>query len=63
MLVERTSILSGKTTTREIPVKEEDYKKWQAGTLIQYAMPYLSADDREFIINGITPEEWKETFG
>jgi hypothetical protein len=30
--------------------------------LIQEAMPNLSADDREFIMTGITPEEWNSAF-
>ena len=28
--------------------------------LIQNAMPNLSADEREFLMTGITPEEWAE---
>lgn len=35
---------------------------WQSGTLIQNAMPHLNADDREFLMTGITPEEWEKTF-
>lgn len=31
--------------------------------LIQEALPFLNADDREFLLTGITPEKWKETFG
>lgn len=29
-----------------------DYAKWQAGTCIQDAMPYLSLSDRELLISG-----------
>ena len=25
-------------------------------------MPHLSADDREFLMTGVTPEEWDATF-
>jgi hypothetical protein len=25
-------------------------------------MPYLTDNDREFILSGITPEEWDEAF-
>lgn len=35
---------------------------WQSGTVIQRAMPHLSADEREFIMTGITPSEWDEIF-
>ncbi|WP_396189902.1 hypothetical protein [Flavobacterium sp.] len=29
---------------------------------MQDAFPHLSADDREFIMTGITAEEWNELF-
>jgi hypothetical protein len=60
MLIERKSILSGKIRTKNIPITEEQMQAWQNGTLIQFAMPNLSADDREFIMTGITKEEWDE---
>ena len=54
-----TSILSGKTTTKDINVEPEHVKAWQNGMLIQDAMPELSPSDREFIMSGITSEEWE----
>ncbi len=33
------------------------------GLRIQDAMPTVSADDREFIISGISPKGWEQTFG
>ena len=30
---------------------------------IQDAMPSVSAEDREFLISGTSPEGWKEVFG
>ena len=62
MLITRKSPFSGKVNSREIPVTEEQLQAWNNGTLIQNAMPDLSADDREFIMTGITPEAWEETF-
>jgi hypothetical protein len=38
----------------------EQISRWRTGELIQDAMPNLSADDREFIKTGITPEEWNK---
>jgi hypothetical protein len=35
---------------------------WGQGELVQNAMPHLSADEREFIMTGITPTEWDEMF-
>lgn len=63
MLITRTSPFSGKKNSREIDVTQAQLAEWEAGTLIQNAMPSLSADDREFIMTGITPEEWDKTFG
>ena len=57
-----TSIVSGRTTTRDIDVEPEQILAWQNGMLIQDAMPELSAPDREFIMSGITQEEWDGIF-
>tara|TARA_R100000234_G_C4931634_1_gene148761 strand:+ start:601 stop:747 length:147 start_codon:yes stop_codon:yes gene_type:complete len=46
----------------EIDVTEEQIALWESGVLIQNAMPNLSADEREFIKTGITPEEWDSAF-
>ena len=58
MLITRTSILSGKTRTKQINVNQSQIDKWEAGMLIQDAMPDVSVDEREFIMTGSTPEEW-----
>ena len=58
MLITKTSILSGKTRTKEINVNQSQIDKWEAGMLIQDAMPDVSVDEREFIMTGSTPEEW-----
>jgi hypothetical protein len=63
MLIERKSPVSGKTTTMEIDVTPDQLYRWRYGQLIQNAMPNLSADEREFILTGITPEEWDSVFG
>jgi hypothetical protein len=39
-----------------------DYQKWVDGALIQDALPYLTADEREFLMTGITPDQWKKMF-
>jgi len=58
----RKSILSGVTRSRDIDVTEEEYDRWRSGVLIQRAMPHLSDVDREFIMTGITEEEWNAEF-
>jgi len=62
MLVERTSIISGITRAIELEITNEQMLKWFQGTPVQIAMPHLSIDEREFIISGISKEEWEETF-
>ena len=58
MLITRVSQMSGIERTRDIDVTEEQLKQWQDGEMIQKVMPHLSLDDREFLITGITQEEW-----
>lgn len=36
---------------------------YEAGVLIQDAFPTLAADEREFLMSGITKEEWESIFG
>lgn len=63
MYIKRKSVISGIEHTRNIPVNPDDYMSWKSGLgNIQELMPYLSDDDREFILSGITPEEWSEAF-
>ena len=62
MLITRTSPFSGNTNSMEIEVTQEQLSSWERGVLIQNAMPNLSADEREFIMTGITPEEWDSAF-
>jgi hypothetical protein len=63
MKITRTSPFSGQTHTLDIPVTQEQLDRWQNGELIQIAMPNLSPDEREFLMTGITAEEWADTFG
>ncbi len=58
MLIERKSPISGQWNERDIDVTMEQLAKWQNGELIQNAMPHLNADDREYVMTGITPAEW-----
>jgi hypothetical protein len=63
--ISRYSPFSGALNVRTIVMNQEDYDNWAAGkyNYIQDAFPYLSADDREFIKTGITPEEWLAVCG
>lgn len=44
-------------------VQLQDFVAWQERReLAQNAFPYLSKEDREFIISGISPEGWDQIF-
>jgi len=62
MIVVRRSPFSGKTHTMNLPITEEQLKRWESGELIQNVFPDLTPDEREFIMTGITSEEWNEEF-
>ena len=62
MNITNTSAHSGITRTLDLDVTLEEYAAWRAGELIQVAMPRRNADEREFIMTGITAEEWEEMF-
>ena len=66
-ILARTSSISGDINEMEIPMSIRDYSiaihKWKEGAMIQDAFPTLSPAIREFIMSGITPQEWEEMFG
>ena len=63
MKVTRTSAFTGVTRTLDLPITEQDLRAWNNGMLIQDACPDLTDEEREFIMTGVSPEEWKAAFG
>ncbi len=63
MIVTRRSPFTGVVHQMDLPITQEQVDAWQSGTLIQHAFPDLTADQREFLLTGITPDEWADTFG
>ena len=61
--ITKTSMLSGNMSTMDLPIRQGQLDRWLSGELIQNAMPNLNADQREFLMTGITPAEWNEMFG
>lgn len=61
--VTMVSSISGRTNTLVLNYKEVDMIKFQRGMHVQDAFPYMSKEHREFLLSGITPEEWNEHFG
>lgn len=63
MLITRTCMYSNISRTKEIDITEEQYQQWiDTNQPINRMFPHLSDNDREFIISGITPDEWDEAF-
>jgi len=58
----RFSELSGKGFAMVLPADWKMVKDWienrQSRGLVQDVFPDLSSEQREFILTGITPEEW-----
>ena len=46
----------------DLPVTQQQMDRWEAGELIQNVMPDLTAEQREFLISGVTPPEWDRMF-
>ena len=64
MKVTRTSAFTGVTRTLDLNISEQKLQDWEEGELLaQDAFPNLDDDEREFIMTGITPEEWNAAFG
>jgi len=64
MKIERKSPFTGAIRFMDIDVTQEQLDKFNSGEgLIQDIMPDISANEREFILSGITPREWDELFG
>jgi hypothetical protein len=47
----------------ELAVSEQQLRRWQAGELIQNAMPDLPPRDRELLISGTCDRCWRKMFG
>lgn len=63
-IVTMTSPLTGKNNSMILKgVTRAMYDSWAlGGTLIQHAFPFLSADEREFLLSGYTQEDWDKMF-
>ena len=57
MKVPRRSILTGTLHLRDVPVTRAELQRHERGELAQSIWPHLSADDRDYLTLGITPEE------
>ena len=60
--ITRTSVVSGLERTIVMPIERKQYMAWKNGEMIQDAMPHLTNDQREFLMTGISQQEWDATF-
>jgi hypothetical protein len=64
MLIHKKSVLSDKMNTMDLPVTREQVNKWRtSGMLIQDVFPNLTPIQRQFLLSGVTEEEWEKAFG
>ena len=64
MLITRISLLTGAEHTREVPITDHQAEDLELRRgLIQEVCPDLSSTDREFLMTGITKDEWEDAFG
>lgn len=63
MMISRVSKLTGIKHFMDLPVTAEQLVEWVNGKVIQEAMPQLTLEQAEFLISGITPEEWDSFIG
>jgi hypothetical protein len=63
MNITRKSPITGATHTLDLNVTQEQLDAYdRGGVLIQHAFPDLPKAEREFILTGITADEWDELF-
>jgi hypothetical protein len=62
-LVIRYSMVTGKFNKVTLKLTKEQYDLWQVKRrLIQDVMPHLDKEEREFLMTGLTPEDWSKAF-
>ena len=63
MIITKKSLLTGIEHTKDVSVTSDQL--WQIDNktdLIQRIVPHLSPAEREFLLTGITGEEWESNF-
>lgn len=59
------NVFSGKVSTRTLKIDPTQLLEWSLNprTPIQRIFPQLSDSDREFLMTGMTDEDWDEVMG
>jgi hypothetical protein len=67
MLITKTSNISGQENTLDLDITQDQLdrvnNRFNTTELIQNIVPNLTPGEREFLITGITEQEWDELYG
>lgn len=59
------SAWSGRPNSMTLRMTQAQWDEWRSEgrkRFVQEIFPHLSAEEREFLLTGITPDEWNEAF-
>lgn len=60
----KVSRITGELNEMDLPITKQRLEDWyRSNVLIQDAFPELGANQREFLITGVTQAEWDAAFG
>lgn len=59
MKVSQVSPVTGQYNSMDLPITLKQLAEFRGGQPLQKVMPDLTDDEREFLISGCTPEDWK----
>ena len=59
MKITRTSPLTGRANTLELPITQRNFRRWLEGGPVQRCFPSLDDTQREFIVTGFLPGEYE----
>ena len=62
--ITKVSSVSNEEHSMDLLITDEQWAEWNSPNrrYIQHIFPNLSRDEREFLMTGITKEEWDELF-
>lgn len=63
MIITRKSPMTGALNARDLPITDEQVRRYYDGEFAQDAFPDLSVEDREFLITGMTEADWARLEG
>jgi len=60
MKITKVSVITGELHTMDLPITHDQLLLWHSGEFIQNVFPDLTPSQREFLMTGITEEEWQK---